>query len=282
MKLKLSIIITVYNNSIYLNRCINSILKQSILPFEIIIIDDGSKKKIKKKEINQIKKSIKTIFFLRKKNYGPSSARNLGLKIARGNLVTFFDVDDEMLPNYIEKKINFLKKKNTDKIIGVYSQEIRENKKINYLKKIPNKPNIDLIGKYKNGLSARFNNYVLIKKNIKKLGGLDENLKINEDFDFFIRAIKNNYKIYAIDNFDVKINLSPNSLTRSRNITFRYTEQKKFLQKAKIENYFSKAEQNKRELNLEKMAIKEFIIIQFNIIFFLKHLFNYIKIFLKI
>ena len=282
MKLRLSIIITVYNNSKYLDRCISSIIKQSLLPFEIIIIDDGSKKEISKKKINRYKKKFKNITLFRKKNFGPSSARNFGLKIARGNLITFFDVDDEMLQNCIERKIKFIKKKNTKLMIGVYSQSIKNNKKLNFLKKISGKPSTDLIGKYENGLSAYFNNYILVKKNINKLGGLDENLKINEDFDFFIRALKKNLKIYALEDFDVKIHLSQNSLTRNTNINDRYIEQKKFLQKAKNKNYFSLIEQSKRELNLEKMIMKEYIITKFNIVLFLKHFLNYLKILAKL
>jgi glycosyltransferase involved in cell wall biosynthesis len=65
VKLKLTIIVTVYNNSIYLDRCINSILNQTVLPFEIVIVDDGSKNKIDKKKINKYKKVFKNIEYSR-------------------------------------------------------------------------------------------------------------------------------------------------------------------------------------------------------------------------
>jgi len=284
VKLKLTIIVTVYNNSIYLDRCINSILNQTLLPFEIVIVDDGSKNKIDKKKINKYKKVFKNITLFYQKHLGPSSARNHGLKKANGNLITFFDVDDEMLENYIKKKINYIKK-NTKKIenmIGVHSHSIRNNVKINFLKTIPSKQNVDLIGKFQNGICSYLNNYVLLKKNVKNLGGLDENLSINEDFDFFIRALRNNYKIHSIKDFDVKVNLTNNSLTRNTNAQKRYLEQKKFLKKAKINNYFTPLEQSKREMNLEKQAIKEYIMLTPNINYCIKHVVNYLKILLNL
>ena len=283
MKLKLTIVITVYNNSIYLERCINSILNQSILPFEILIVDDGSKNKIDKKKINKYKKVFKNIILFYQKHLGPSSARNLGLKKANGNLITFFDVDDEMLQNYIKKKINYIKKntKIIDSMIGVHSNFIRNNVKINFLKTIPSKQNTDLIGKFQNGICSSLNNYVLIKKNVKNLGGLDKNLSINEDFDFFIRALRNNYKIHSLKDFDVKINLTAKSLTRNTNVQKRYLEQKKFLKKAKTNNYFSQLEQSKREMNLEKQAIREYLATKLNVNCCGKHLMLLFKIFIK-
>lgn len=98
MKEKLiSIIVPVYNSSMYLDRCIESLINQTYKNIEIILIDDGSKDDsyrickeyaIKDKRINAI----------HKKNGGVSSARNLGLKIAKGDYIGFVDSDD-----YVEK-----------------------------------------------------------------------------------------------------------------------------------------------------------------------------------
>lgn len=284
MKLKLTVVITVYNNSIYLDRCISSILDQSILPFEILIVDDGSKNKIDKKKIYKHKKLFKNIILFYQKHLGPSSARNLGLKKAKGNLITFFDVDDEMLKNYVKKKVNYIKKniKKIESMIGVHSHSIRNNVKLNFQKTNPSEKDVDLIGKFQNGICTSLNNYVLIKKNVNNLGGLDENLSINEDFDFFIRALRNNYKIHSIKDFDVKVNLTNNSLTRNTNVQKRYLEQKKFLKKAKINNYFTPLEHSKREMNLEKQAIKEYIMLTPNINYCIKHVINYLKILLNL
>jgi glycosyltransferase involved in cell wall biosynthesis len=280
----ISVIIPAYNCEKTIAIAINSILNQTVLPFEIVIVDDGSKNKIDKKKINKYKKVFKNITLFYQKHLGPSSARNLGLKKASGNLITFFDVDDEMLENYVKKKINYIKK-NTKKIgsmIGVHSHSIRNNVKINFLKTIPSKQNVDLIGKFQNGICSSLNNYVLIKKNVKNLGGLDKNLSINEDFDFFIRALQNNYKIHSIKDFDVKVNLTANSLTRNTKVQERYLEQKKFLKKAKSNNYFSLLEQSKREKNLEKQAIRECLTTKLNINCCAKHLIRYLKYLLNI
>jgi len=260
VKLNLSIIITVYNNSDYLSRCLTNILKQSILPDEIIIIDDGSKEKINLNQIKKHKTKFKKIYLYRQKHSGPSAARNFGLKKSKCNLITFFDVDDEMLKDFIKKKMNILKKINLDSIIGIHSFFFKENKKIHFTEDRVKLKKIDLIGYYFYGISTILNNYILIKKNVLKLKGFDRNLMINEDFDFFIRAIKNNFKIITLNSYDVRVNLTKNSLTRNKKINFVYSEQKKFLLKAKRLKYFTKNEQLKRERYLEFSTLKNLII----------------------
>ena len=92
-KTKISIIVPVYNASLYLDECITSLLNQTYKNIEIILINDGSKdnsleicKKFEKKDSR-----IKAIH---QPNSGPSVARNEGLKIAKGEFISFVDSDD--------------------------------------------------------------------------------------------------------------------------------------------------------------------------------------------
>lgn len=89
----LSIIVPVYNTENYINRCIESILNQTYSNFELILIDDGSTDTSSYKCDEYAKKDIR-VTVLHKENGGVSSARNLGISIAKGDIIAFVDSDD--------------------------------------------------------------------------------------------------------------------------------------------------------------------------------------------
>lgn len=96
-----SIIVPVYNASKYIDKTINSILRQTYSNIELILVDDGSTD-----ESLQIcyKYSLKDsrVRVFTQKNSGPSAARNLGIDMARGDFLNFMDSDDWIEPDYIE------------------------------------------------------------------------------------------------------------------------------------------------------------------------------------
>lgn len=97
----ISIIVPVYNAQGTLCRCLDSILAQTFVDFELLIIDDGStdgSSAICDRYAGQDNR----IRVFHKPNGGVSSARNVGLYNARGKWVTFCDADDYVLPEWIE------------------------------------------------------------------------------------------------------------------------------------------------------------------------------------
>jgi len=89
----LSVIIPVYNVEEYIDRCIESVIEQSYTNLEIILINDGSTDQSEKK-CTTYANMDKRIRLINKTNEGLSAARNFGLDISRGDLVTFVDSDD--------------------------------------------------------------------------------------------------------------------------------------------------------------------------------------------
>ena len=96
-----SIIVPVYNAEKYLNRCIDSILSQTMTDFELLLIDDGSKDESGCICDEYAEKDARVRVF-HKPNGGVSSARNLGLDNAKGKWITFVDADDRCSCNYLE------------------------------------------------------------------------------------------------------------------------------------------------------------------------------------
>jgi glycosyltransferase involved in cell wall biosynthesis len=97
----ISIIVPIYNAEKYLVRCIDSILNQSFTDFECILVNDGSTDNSALMCENYVKKDNR-IVVIHKENGGVSSARNVGLKTAKGEYVCFVDSDDMVKSTYVE------------------------------------------------------------------------------------------------------------------------------------------------------------------------------------
>lgn len=90
---RLSIIVPIYNSECYLKRCIDSILSQSFVDFELLLINDGSTD-TSLDICNSYVSNDERIKVIDKKNSGVSATRNAGLNIATGTWITFVDSDD--------------------------------------------------------------------------------------------------------------------------------------------------------------------------------------------
>lgn len=140
--MKLSVIIPVYNVELYLDRCIESVLSQNIDDFEVILVDDSSTDSSGKLCDNWANSNSKIKVFHCEKNGGLSATRNIGLKIANGDYVTFVDSDDYISPNTYSGNLKLLEQnKDADSLIFpvfVYYGSLRAfkyfpgNNKINY------------------------------------------------------------------------------------------------------------------------------------------------------
>ena len=113
----ISVLITYYNEKELLIRCLQSINKQSLLPFEVIVYDDASVDHVK----NYIDTSlynfeIKTI--RSEENKGPGYGRNQLMMMANGEFIRFQDADDELLENSLLEIQNAINKSNADIILN--------------------------------------------------------------------------------------------------------------------------------------------------------------------
>lgn len=110
---KISIVVPVYNVEKYLDKCINSILNQTLSEFELILIDDGSKDS-SGLICDKYAESDKRIKVIHKSNGGMSSARNIGLDVAKGKYIGFVDSDDWIESDMYELLYNICEDNNCD------------------------------------------------------------------------------------------------------------------------------------------------------------------------
>ena len=110
--MKVSVIVPVYNSSTYIDKCMTSLVNQTLDDIEIIVIDDGSNDDTLKK-LEKYKRKIKLI---KQKNSGVASARNKGLMNATGEYIAFVDSDDWIEQDMFQVMYNKAMEKNYDAV----------------------------------------------------------------------------------------------------------------------------------------------------------------------
>ncbi len=130
---KISVIIPIYNTSLYLEKCILSIIEQTYTNLEIILVNDGSADN--SLEIcYKYSKLDKRIRVLNKEHTGLSDSRNFGLRNSNGNYISFIDSDDYISKDMYKNMMNIIKKYNPDMIECSMNIIYKESNKINELK----------------------------------------------------------------------------------------------------------------------------------------------------
>ena len=192
-KVFFSVIIPCFNVEDTINKTIISVLNQDFIQYEIIAVNDGSIDNTSEILNSYYKNNL--IKVLNQENKGLGAARNAGIKHALGEYICLLDADDIWTSNKLSKLYSFIKK-NSSKIIS-NDEIILEEKYLFYLRNKPpkNLSNLLLIG---NSLSP---SAMTINKNIfKELGYFkeDKNYLGVEDWDFWIRVLQYDKKIYHI------------------------------------------------------------------------------------
>ena len=109
----ISVVVPVYNSAIYLDKCIQSILKQSYPNWELILVDDGSTDE-SGSICDKYAREYANIKCIHQENRGVSIARNTGIEASRGEFLSFVDSDDVVSAEYLEHLISILKLHNCD------------------------------------------------------------------------------------------------------------------------------------------------------------------------
>ena len=114
--MKISVIVPVYNVEKYLEKCLDSLVNQTLKDIEIIVVNDGSPDNSQKIIDKYVKKYSNVKSYL-KKNGGLSDARNYGIKFAKGEYIAFIDSDDFVKEDMYECMYNKAKENNYDMVV---------------------------------------------------------------------------------------------------------------------------------------------------------------------
>ena len=199
-KPRISVVVPTFNRCHALPKALNSVLRQSVQPIEIIVIDNNSQDNT----LDEIRSNFPSIKLLVEKKQGVSAARNLGIRASIGNWVAFLDSDDEWLSNKLERQIEVCN--NFSKSVRlIHTNEIwkKDNKLINQKKKHQKAGrNIFLACLSMCCISP---SSVLLRKDVfEDLGYFDENLPACEDYDFWLRFCAKEDVFFIDENLIVK------------------------------------------------------------------------------
>ena len=115
-KIKISVIVPIYNRAAYLPCCLDSLAAQSLQDVEFLLIDDGSRDQ--SGEICEAYAAKDSRFRVtRKENGGLSSARNAGLEQARGDYIMFVDSDDRVEPDFCARPLRLAEENGADLVM---------------------------------------------------------------------------------------------------------------------------------------------------------------------
>lgn len=192
----ISIIIPCYNVEKYIEKCLNSIISQKLKKYEIILVDDCSKDGTWKTINKYAKKYDNIICMKNEKNSGAGFSRNVALKIAKYDYVSFIDSDDYVEDNFYEALLNNIKKEQSD--VAVCDINVRyENGKTPDTRSQACVGKQDKINYINNGLAASPCNK-LFKKELLIKYPFAENI-MNEDIPTVLAILMSAKKISYVD-----------------------------------------------------------------------------------
>ena len=114
--MKVSVIVPVYNTKDYLDKCLDSLINQTLEDMEIIVINDGSKENVE----DIITKYKDKIVYIKNTNHGIGYSRNLGIKKAKGEYIGFVDSDDYVNRDMYLDYYNYAKENDLDIVVADY------------------------------------------------------------------------------------------------------------------------------------------------------------------
>jgi glycosyltransferase involved in cell wall biosynthesis len=188
-----SVIIPTYNRAWSLKKAIDSVLEQDYKNFELIVVDDGSTDDTEAL-VSEYAKSVK---FVQQPNLGVSAARNKGISISSGSLISFLDSDDYWEPKKLSTQVEFFNANPDALICQTEETWIRNGKRVNPKQKHKKQSGMIFIPSL--ALCLVSPSAVMMRKILfAKVDVFDESLPACEDYDLWLR-ITCRYPVHLID-----------------------------------------------------------------------------------
>jgi glycosyltransferase involved in cell wall biosynthesis len=208
-----SVIIPTYNGGQHLLEAVNSVLRQTYAPLEIIVVDDGSQEDIPR-TLSPVSQGI---MYIRQDNAGPAAARNSGIRAAGGEFIAFLDDDDLWHPAKIEAQMRRMSQDPDCGLVYSYPILIDENGSI-----IFNKPPKTCPSGYVYYDFVRYNrintpSVTLLRRTVlDKIGMFDESNECIscEDYELWLR-IAREYKIIFCNDAYIYYRQSASGISRN-------------------------------------------------------------------
>lgn len=172
--LSVSVIIPVYNGAAFLAEAVQSVLRQTHQPREIIVVDDGSTDD----SAWVVARFGDRVCYVYQPNSGPPAARNHGLSMAQGDVICFLDADDLWLEDTLATQLGYLSNHPDVDIVVGQTQRFWQTDAVGHPE----------IGHFKSRPLLSFGSAAIRRRVFARVGLCDETLLYTDDVDWFFRA----------------------------------------------------------------------------------------------
>jgi glycosyltransferase involved in cell wall biosynthesis len=213
-----TVVTPAYNIAKYVGETVDSVLRQTFRDFEYLVVDDGSVDD----SVDVVKAHVgddPRFRLVQGEHRGPSAARNMGIREAKGEYIAFLDGDDRWHPKFLERQLRLIQSLPPD--VGVVfcrSRIVLENGSLVFFQ-WQRAGRYDFDDMLVNSNPARNTSSLLIRKScFGDVGDFDEELRYCEDLDMWLRIAENSKTpiFWASKYFLVDMRLRPGSATRDR------------------------------------------------------------------
>lgn len=191
-----SVILPTYNRESVLPRAIESVLAQTYADFELIVVDDASTDHTE--TVIELFDDERIQYYRFEENRGANAARNKGIEIASGAYLSFLDSDDVLKPKHLESVVDIFESEESD-CAGVFTAfEIeKDGERLNRSGAKDGYVTYDeiLAGNVVGGFSC----VTIRSAAFDHVGVLDESLRSHQDYDLFIRLLREGFKLKGIN-----------------------------------------------------------------------------------
>ena len=182
-----SVITPAYNVAPYLGEAVDSVLAQTFGDLELILVDDGSTDTTFQLA-SEYARTDPRIRLVQQENRGISSARNYALRMATGPFIAILDADDMWLPTYLERQLAILMREPDCDIVTGNAWFLGGAKDGQPARPSPDRRVEPTLSRMLEDETAVFIMTVFRRRVYEVIGGFDESMRTNEDYDFWIRA----------------------------------------------------------------------------------------------
>lgn len=201
---RVSVIIPVYNGERFLAGALENVFAQNYHPLEVIVVDDGSTDD----SATLAATYGAQIRYTYQPNAGPAAARNTGLALATGELITFLDVDDRWPPGKLQAQLQYLLQNPALHLVWGYTQTMR------LVAERPSEP--DLIAPP--SLLPLVGSILFRKEVLLAAGVFDPQLRMSEDVDWFMRIREANVPLQVVSAVALFYRLHETNMTHGKQL----------------------------------------------------------------
>jgi glycosyltransferase involved in cell wall biosynthesis len=185
-RLTTAVIIPTYNRADFLPETLASLLAQTRLPDEIIVVDDGSTDNT----AELLARYTAPVIVIRQANQGRSAARNNGVRASTSDLIAFLDSDDTLVPDSIEKRAAFFAAHPSVDVLYTNVLMIDEKSRVlgTYTQVQPGvRPSGRIFAHFALDNTMQLQGFMLRRACLEAVGGFDVSMHVLEDYDLWLR-----------------------------------------------------------------------------------------------